>query len=326
MLHVQCLVPGCFPDSRIVSLPRNSLFCSVLRASSAPSSSPPPLTVSHRCSRVVQEAVESSRMLQLTPCSTSRWPLGTKSLAGTVLLPPTRALSPWLAIAARQGVGSVCSRAVHGLAAFDTDTCSGWERRRCEWLCAASSTRQERPCFARSTTHARCLRSPAAAARRPTRASARARSGPCATATPAVSTHASCHRHHRCQSAAPLPLLRLRALCSSPRELVSNSRRNGEAAAGHGHAHVSRWDLHGRVVRRQAARARRNGLHQRRQVRAARGRVCGRLRRHAAEAAWTREAAAGGSGRERGAWRVSGRRACPAVGSLAASAGPGLTG
>ena len=202
----------------------NSLFCSVLRASSAPSSSPPPLTVSHRCSRVVQEAVESSRMLQLTPCSTSRWPLGTKSLAGTVLLPPTRALSPWLAIAARQGVGSVCSRAVHGLAAFDTDTCSGWERRRCEWLCAASSTRQERPCFARSTTHARSLRSPAAAARRPTRASARARSGPCATATPAVSTHASCHRHHRCQSAAPLPLLRLRALCSSPRELVSYSR------------------------------------------------------------------------------------------------------
>jgi hypothetical protein len=263
----------------------------VLRASSAPSSSPPPLTVSHRCSRVVQEAVESSRMLQLTPCSTSRWPLGTKSLAGTVLLPPTRALSPWLAIAARQGVGSVCSRAVHGLAAFDTDTCSGWERRRCEWLCAASSTRQERPCFARSTTHARSLRSPAAAARRPTRASARARSGPCATATPAVSTHASCHRHHRCQSAAPLPLLRLRALCSSPRELVSYSRRNGEAAAGHGHAHVWRWDLHGRVVRRQAARARRNGLHQRRtqrrQVRAARGRVCGRLRRHAAEAALT---------------------------------------
>ena len=187
----------------------NSLFCSVLRASSAPSSSPPPLTVSHRCSRVVQEAVESSRMLQLTPCSTSRWPLGTKSLAGTVLLPPTRALSPWLAIAARQGVGSVCSRAVHGLAAFDTDTCSGWERRRCEWLCAASSTRQERPCFARSTTHARSLRSPAAAARRPTRGFARARSGPCATATPAVSTHASCHRHHRCQSAAPLPLLRL---------------------------------------------------------------------------------------------------------------------
>jgi len=209
VLLVQCLVPGCFPDSRIVSLPRNSLFCSVLRASSAPSSSPPPLTVSHRCSRVVQEAVESSRMLQLTPCSTSRWPLGTKSLAGTVLLPPTRALSPWLAIAARQGVGSVCSRAVHGLAAFDTDTCSGWERRRCEWLCAASSTRQERPCFARSTTHARSLRSPAAAARRPTRGSARARSGPCATATPAVSTHASCHRHHRCQSAAPLPLLRL---------------------------------------------------------------------------------------------------------------------
>ena len=187
----------------------SSLFCSVLRASSAPSSSPPPLTVSHRCSRVVQEAVESSRMLQLTPCSTSRWPLGTKSLAGTVLLPPTRALSPWLAIAARQGVGSVCSRAVHGLAAFDTDTCSGWERRRCEWLCAASSTRQERPCFARSTSHARSLRSPAAAARRPTRGFARARSGPCATATPAVSTHASCHRHHRCLSAAPLPLLRL---------------------------------------------------------------------------------------------------------------------
>ena len=201
----------------------------------------------------------------------------------------------------------MCSRAVHGLAAFDTDTCSGWERRRCEWLCAASSTRQERPCFARSTTHARSLRSPAAAARRPTRGFARARSGPCATATPAVSTHASCHRHHRCQSAAPLPLLRLRALCSSPRELVQRTvARNGEAAAGHGHAHVSRWDLHGRVVRRQAARARRIGLHQRQQVRAARGRVCGRLRRHAAEAAWTREAAAGGRGRQRGGVRRAG--------------------
>ena len=97
----------------------------------------------------------------------------------------------------------------------------------------------------------------------------------------------------------------------------SYSRRNGDAAAGHGHAHVWRWDLHGRVVRRQAARARRNGLHQRQQVRAARGRVCGRLRRHAAEAAWTREAAAGGSGRERGAWCVSGRRACPAGGGVA---------
>ena len=119
-----------------------------------------------------------------------------------------------------------------------------------------------------------------------------------------------------CRAAAPL------APCAHPRELA----RNGEAAAGHGHAHFWRWDLHGRVVRRQTARARRNGLHQRRQVRAARGRVCGRLRRHAAEAAWTREAAAGGSGRERGAWRVSGRRACPAVGSLAACAGPGLTG
>ena len=210
----------------------NSLFCSVLRASSAPSSSPPPLTVSHRCSRVVQEAVESSRMLQLTPCSTSRWPLGTKSLAGTVLLPPTRALSPWLAIAARQGVGSVCSRAVHGLAAFDTDTCSGWERRRCEWLCAASSTRQERPCFARSTTHARSLRSPAAAARRPTRGFARARSGPCATATPAVSTHASCHRHHRCLSAAPLPLLSLVLIPARTRPVQSRGMAKPQQGTG----------------------------------------------------------------------------------------------
>jgi hypothetical protein len=124
-----------------------------------------------------------------------------------------------------------------------------------------------------------------------------------------------------CRAAAPLAPSSL-VLIPARTRTVS---RNGEAA-GHGHAHVSRWDLHGRVVRRQAARARRNGLHQRRQVRAARGRVCGRLRRHAAEGAWTREAAAGGSGRERDAWRVSGRRACPAAGSVAACAGPGLTG
>lgn len=240
----------------------NSLFCSVLRASSAPSSSPPPLTVSHRCSRVVQEAVESSRMLQLTPCSTSRWPLGTKSLAGTVLLPPTRALSPWLAIAARQGVGSVCSRAVHGLAAFDTDTCSGWERRRCEWLCAASSTRQERPCFARSTTHARSLRSPAAAARRPTRGCARARSGPSPPPRPQP-----CRRMRL--SPPPLPPPPTPPPCgrrqpsASLRELKQKvqrkeegsgrirkaehkgtrthprqSTKDGQAAEGRGHAHV----------------------------------------------------------------------------------------
>jgi hypothetical protein len=57
------------------------------------------------------------------------------------------------------------------------------------------------------------------------------------------------------------------------------------------------------MVPRQAARTRHNGLHQRQQVCAAHGRVCGRLRRHAAEAAWTREAAAGGSGRQRGGVR-----------------------
>ena len=302
----------------------NSLFCSVLRASSAPSSSPPPLTVSHRCSRVVQEAVESSRMLQLTPCSTSRWPLGTKSLAGTVLLPPTRALSPWLAIAARQGVGSVCSRAVHGLAAFDTDTCSGWERRRCEWLCAASSSRQERPCFARSTVSR-------AVSAITGRCSAVSHTGLCPCTQRPV-RHRDPGRVDACSVPPPpsLPECRAAAPLAPCAHLRANSSRtvarNGEAAAGHGHAHVCHWDLHGRVVRRQAARTRRNGLHLRRQVRAARGRVCGRLRRHAAEAAWTREAAAGGSGRERGAWRVSGRRACPAVGSVAACAGPGLTG
>jgi hypothetical protein len=187
--------------------PHNSLFCSVLRASRAPSSSPPALTVSHRCSRVVQEALGSSRMLQLTPCGTSRWPLGTKSGARKVLLPPTRALSfRSFAIVAPRGVGGVNSRAVHWLADLDTDTCSGWECRRCEWLCAASSSRQERLCLARSTPHARSAQSPAAAERRPARGSTRARSGPCATANPAVSTLASCHRHQRCQSAAPLPL------------------------------------------------------------------------------------------------------------------------
>ena len=110
------------------------------------------------------------------------------------------------------------SRAVHWLAGLDTDTCSGWERRRCEWLCAASSSRQERPCLARSTSQARSPRSPAAAARLPARGSARARSSPCATATPAVSTHASWHRHQRCQSAAPPPLCT--KLRSSSRELI----------------------------------------------------------------------------------------------------------
>ena len=197
------------------------------------------------------------------------------------------------------------SRAVHGLAVFDTDTCSGWERRRCESLCAASSTRQERPCFARSTTHARSLRSPAAAARRPTRGFARARSGPCATATPAVS------RMHRATATIAARVPRRCpscALCSSPRELVSYSRRDGEAAAGHGHAHVCPWDLHGRVVRRQAARARRNGLHQRQQVRAARGRVCGRLRcvRHGRRVPGVSR---GGAHAQRaGAWRAGSMR------------------
>ena len=155
----------------------------------------------------------------------------------------------------------------------------------------------------------------------PVHAAARAppRPRPCRRMHRATATIAA-RVPRRCPSCAFEP-------CAHPR---ANSSRTvggmGDAAAGHGHAQVCHWDLHGRVVRRQAARARRNGLNQRRQVRAARGRVCGRLRRNAAEAAWTREAAAGGSGRERGAWRVSGRRACPAVGSLAACAGPGLTG
>ena len=137
--------------------------------------------------------------------------------------------------------------AVHGLADFDTDTCSGCERRRCERLFAASSNRQERPCFARSTTHARSLRSPAAAARRPTRGSACARSGPCATATPAVSTHASCHRHHRCRAAAPLAKptkMRIPARC------LVEEQRAGVAGGGAGGKRSSlpsicvRWDTH----------------------------------------------------------------------------------
>jgi hypothetical protein len=112
--------------------------------------------------------------------------------------------------------------------------------------------------------------------------------------------------------------------------------KDGQAAEGQGHAHVWLWDLHGRVVPRRAARTRHNGLHRGQQVRAAHGQVCGRLRRHAAEAAWTREAAAGGSGRQRGGVRrartdgvrVEARargclacfgaaRACPAGGSVA---------
>jgi hypothetical protein len=137
--------------------------------------------------------------------------------------------------------------AVHGLADFDTDTCSGCERRRCERLFAASSNRQERPCFARSTTHARSLRSPAAAARRPTRGSACARSGPCATATPAVSTHASCHRHHRCRAAAPLAKptkMRIPARC------LVEEQRAGVAGGGEGGKRSSlpsicvSWDTH----------------------------------------------------------------------------------
>ena len=112
----------------------DSRFCSVLRASSAPSSSPPPLTVSHRCSRVGQEALASSRMLQLPPCGTSRWPLGTKfekSLAGTVLLPPTNALSPSHAIVARRGVGGAplpCAKHVSSAVSAIAGRCSAASR------------------------------------------------------------------------------------------------------------------------------------------------------------------------------------------------------
>ena len=226
----------------------------MLRPSSAPSSSPPPLTVSHRCSRVVQEAVASSRMLQLTPCGTSRWPLGTKSLAGTVLLPPTRdqlaasrrqepthfspqhllqhALSPWQLPLSR-AVSAITGR------------------------CSAASHTGLCPCTQRPVRHLD-----------PGRVDA------CIVPPPPSLPE--------CRAAAPL------APCAHPRANSSRTvARNGDAAAGHGHAQVWRWDLHGRVVRRQAARARRNGLQQRKQVRAARGRVCGRLRRHAAEAALT---------------------------------------
>jgi hypothetical protein len=120
----------------------------------------------------------------------SRWPLGTRSLAGTVLLP-----------------------------------------QRQERLCLA---RQERLWLARSTSQARSAQSPAAAERRPARGSPRARSGPCATATPAVSTLASCHRHQRCQSAAPLPLCT--KFRSSPRELIcrQSSQRMAKPQQGKG--------------------------------------------------------------------------------------------
>ena len=51
----------------------------------------------------------------------AEWPLaiGHKVLGAETC--SSRALSPWLAIAARRGVGSVYSRAVHGLAGLDTD-------------------------------------------------------------------------------------------------------------------------------------------------------------------------------------------------------------
>ena len=136
-------------------------------------------------------------------------------------------------------------------------------------------------------SHARSPQSPAAAARRPTRASAHARSGPCATATPAVSTHASCHRHHRCQSAAPLPLLRLVLIpansysreewrCSSrararTRLAMGPTRASGAAASGTGKAY---WSTPA---------------------------AAGACSTRAAEAAWTREAA--GDQQRSGAWR-----------------------
>jgi hypothetical protein len=148
----------------------NSLFCPVPRASPAPFSSPPPLTVSH--TDALASARRPSRRLGCCSCPRAATPAG------------PWAQSPWRGRCSfRQPAHSLLAMpSLHGE----------------EWA--------ERPCLARSTSQARSPRSPAAAARRPARGSARARSGPCATANPVDSTHASCHRHQRCQSAAPPPL------------------------------------------------------------------------------------------------------------------------
>ena len=326
VLLVQCLVPGCFPDSRIVSLPPivspqlSFLF-------SAP-----------RLQRTLLFSSSSDRVAQML----SRRP-GGRRVVSDAAAHPVQHLPLALGHKVLGGDGAptanprTLSLACHRCTARSGQrvlACRTWARcfrlRHLQWVGAPAVRVVMRRVEYSTGAPLFCAKHVSRAVSEITgRCSAASHTGLCPCTQRPV-RHRDPARVDACIVPPPPSLPECRAAaplapCAHPRA-NSYSRRNGDAAAGHGHAHVCIWDLHGRVVRRRAARTRHNGQHQRRQVRAARGRVCGRLRRHAAEAAWTREAAAGGSGRERGAWRVSGRRACPAVGSLAACAGPGLTG